>query len=217
VVKEIIRAYLMQEVIKLGFSPSDPKDKNSWLHQYSRSSKGFWCVEAYPPVPKMKDNILSATIDSSDAINLTFEYAIEKRDKFIVRLLHSPNNQLMWKHDMDEGNSKYYIFPHQYFLNEFKQRKVALNKMKRDDLESVIDTLFMHPTPHQHIESPIDNHDIRIGGGITNAFLYLFHLRIQLCPIPERRSEERQRLFNLFENAIKKNTNFQIADLMGKF
>ena len=61
------------------------------------------------------------------------------------------------------------------------------------------------------------NHDIRIGGGITNPFLYLFHLRIQLCPIPDTRSKERQRLFDLFENAIKKNTNLQIAELMGNF
>ena len=215
--KKVIRTYLMREVIRLGFLPSSTKDKKTWLYLYGKSLKGFWCVEAYPPSPKMKGNTLFATIDSSDMVNLTFEYAIENIDKFEVRLLHFPDKHLMWKHDMDDRDGKYHYLSHQCCLGEFKDRNAVKKEMKQNDIESVIDTLFIHPTPHQHIESPRYNHDIRIGGGITNPFLYLFHLRIQLCPIPDTRSKERQRLFDLFENAIKRNTNLQIADLMGKF
>lgn len=207
----IVRAYLMQEVIRLGFFPSGQKDRKNWLHQYGKSLKLFWDVEDYPPAPSMNGNIISATINSSEPVETLYEYAIESADKFTVRLIHSPNTQLMWTHDMDGG---YFCFPHQSLLNLHKKHNAAIQKMTRNDLESIVDTLLMHPTPHQHIESPIDNHEIRIGGGITNPFLYLFHLRIQLCPIPIRRDAERNRLIDLFDNAIRNSTALTIAELM---
>lgn len=208
---KIVRAYLKQEVIKIGFSPSSSKDQKSWLFQYGQSLKAFWDVENYPPAPSMNDNVLSATINSSEAIKTLYEYAIESADKFTVRLIHSPNTNLMWTHDMDSG---YFCFPNQLFLSAHNARTVAIEKMTADDLESIVDTLLVHPTPHQHIESPIDNHAIRIGGGIINPFLYLFHLRVQLCPISERRTAERRRLIDLFDDAIKNNTTLTIAELM---
>jgi len=208
---KIIRAYLLQEVIRLGFSPSSTKDKKKWLLQYGNSLKLFWDTENYPPAPSMNGNVLSATINSSEAVKTLYEYAIESADKFAVRLIHSPNTNLMWTHDMDGG---YFCFPNQLFLSMQELRTAAIEKMTEDDLKSIVDTLLIHPTPHQHIESPIDNHDIRIGGGITNPFLYLFHLRIQLCPIPDRRDAERGRLIDLFDYAIRNNTAFTIPDLM---
>ena len=53
-----------------------------------------------------------------------------------------------------------------------------------------------------------------MGGGITNPFLYLFHLRIQLCPISDRRKAEKARLIDLFEVAIKNNAIVTAFDLM---
>jgi hypothetical protein len=69
----------------------------------------------------------------------------------------------------------------------------------------VIDGLILHPCAHQHIAHPVDNHEIRFGGGITNPYLYLFHLRYQLCPLEDRRNRERVRLTDLFFNAINEN------------
>ncbi|MBS3905901.1 MAG: hypothetical protein KGZ49_02585 [Syntrophaceae bacterium] len=94
------------------------------------------------------------------------------------------------------------MFPEQSILNKHKKRKDALQKINDRDMEVVIDGLICHPHAHQHIESPIEKHEIRIGGGISNPFLFLFHLRYQLCPIKEKREHEKGRLMNLFKQSI---------------
>ena len=104
--KPMIRAYLMDEVIRLGFLPTSAKDKKSWLHQYNQSLMEFWCVEDYPHDLAQKGENLIVTIDSSKNINVTYECTIQNNNNFVVRLIHSPDQQLMWSHDMDDG--KYY-------------------------------------------------------------------------------------------------------------
>jgi hypothetical protein len=122
------------------------------------------------------------------------------------------NRELMWIHDLDER--LYFSFPIQTFLTNHNKRNPAVQKMTLNDIGEVVDSLIMHPTPHQHIESPLDNHDIRVGGGLLNPFLYLFHLRIQLCPDNDRRMAERERLISLFDTAIKENSVIAPSELM---
>jgi len=213
--KDVVRAYLWQDIIRLGFSPSGSKDQKSWLHQYGQSLKAFWKVKGYPKAPSQKNNCISATIDSSISISMTYEYSINHNQKFSVRLMHTPpekNKGLMWLHDMD---GEYFTFPNQCFLNYHKGwRRTAVINMDTEDIEAVIDSLIMHPTPHQHIESPLENHDIRIGGALLNPYLYLFHLRVQLCPLKETRITEKERLISLFESAIQQDTVIAPNELM---
>lgn len=63
--------------------------------------------------------------------------------------------------------------------------------------------MIFHGRAHQHIKSPFPENKIRIGGGIDNPYLYLFHLRYQLCPDKKRRDEEKERLIPLFESAVR--------------
>ena len=212
--RDMIRAYLWQDIIRLGFSPSGPKEQASWLHQYGRSLKEFWGVESPAKPPARNAKGISATIDSSIHIGLSYEYFIENNQKFTVRLMHAPpiqDHSLLWLHDMD---GKYFSFPNQILLTKINQRNPALQQMTTDDIGHVIDALIVHPTPHQHIESPLDHHDIRIGGAITNPYLYLFHLRVQLCPDNELRMAERSRLISLFETAIRQNQQLTANELM---
>jgi len=210
----IVCAYLWEDIIRLGFSPSSTNDKKRWLLQYGQSLKEFWETESYPTPPKVHKNALSSTIDSSTHIGLSFEYAITTIDKFGITLMHSPpvnDKELIWMHDMDR---QYFNFPNQHFLTNHNQRQQAIRQMSDNDLGRVIDSLIIHPTPHQHIESPINHHEIRIGGGLLNPFLYLFHLRFQLCPDRARRELERTRLIELFKGAIKNNQPTSINCLM---
>lgn len=57
-------------------------------------------------------------------------------------------------------------------------------------------------------------HDIRIGEGLNNSFLYLFHLRYQLRLDQTRRDNEKHRLCELFLNAIQYNKGINPNDLM---
>ncbi len=78
--------------------------------------------------------------------------------------------------------------------------------------------MIFHPRTHTHVEEyglmlsappPLPLlalREIRIGGGIENAFVFLFHLRYQFCLVSEEtRGTERARLVNLFTTAIRGN------------
>ncbi len=210
---EIIQAYLWQEIIRMGFSPSSDKDKKSWLFQYGKSLKDFLEIADYPELPTVRNRSIEGSLDGASDLNMMLEYSISKSSKFAVRFLYNLNDQfeLMWIHDVDD---KYFNFPNSLFLTEYNKQKNALREFKTEDIESVIDGLLCHPVVHQHIESPIDKHEIRIGSGIDNAFLFLFQLRYQLCPFADKRKAERDRLINLFQEAIRKKKTIAINQLM---
>ena len=213
--KQMIRAYLWQAVIRLGFCPASTKDQQGWLYQYGQSIKDFW-ETSYPKPPRMENGRITAVIDCTDILNLSLIYQVDSTHKFSVRFRYSytlNDKKLIWIHDVD-GN--FFCFPPQLFLSRDGQEKVALKGFVPDDVEAVIDGLLLHPKAHQHIESPINNHDIRIGGGIDNPFLYLFHLRYQLCPIPVKQNTERDRLVALFSSALRSNRYIAANKLMAQ-
>lgn len=201
--KDIIQAYLWQDVIRLGFSPKRKKEIKSWLFMYGKSLKNFWEVDEYPPSPQSKSNG-AITAELTSSINILIDYLITNTSNFTVRFLHISNTQeLMWTHDVD---SRYFSFPEQAFLTNHNNKNQAIENMTSEHIEGVIDALLLHPKAHQHIESPINNHKIRIGGGILNPFVFFFHLRYQLCPDKTKKDKEKGRLIDLFESAVKSNT-----------
>ncbi|MGO8678813.1 MAG: hypothetical protein ACLQVX_23460 [Limisphaerales bacterium] len=85
----------------------------------------------------------------------------------------------------------------------------------QDDVARVLDGMVFHPRTHTHVEEHglilnaatpqtlLALHEIRIGSGLENAFIFLFHLRYQFCLVSEEaRGSERTRLVNLFTTAI---------------
>lgn len=205
---DIIQAYLWQEVIRLGFSPSGPKKIKSWLHMYGRSLKDCWEIDEYPPTPQ-SDGAITAKLTCSSSLNISLNYYIENTKKFAVTFSPSlDNSNKLWIHEVD--GSSYFVFPELSLLTKYKKGKTAIKMISPKHIEKVLDGLIFHPAAHQHIKT--DFHDIRIGGGIHNPFLYLFHLRYQLCPNETRRNEEKRRLAKLFESAIKKKKNLITAN-----
>jgi len=194
---DIVRGYLWQQVIRLAFSPAGKKEQKKWLRMHSMSLKDFWETDEYPPHPKSNGTITGEFTSS----NLLLDYSISDNSNFAVRLVHLSNTKdLIWTHDVDSG---YFAFPIKSILSKYGKGKQLPKKGTSKHVESVLDGLIFHPRVHQHVKSPLNNHEIRIGGGIDNPFLFLFHLRYQLCPIPEKRNNEKKRLTELFTNAIK--------------
>ncbi len=204
--KQMVRAYLWKAIVRLGFCPVSQKEKKSWLIQYSRSVKQFWRIPSYPTPPGQDNGKLNGHIDCTDLFNLVLEYTVDSMEKFTVRFCYtfpSDGKELfMWTHDVDERAEKSYCFSPQPFFC-LQQEKAALKIFTNKDIEAVIDGLLLHPKAHQHLESPIDKHEIRIGGGIDNPFLYLFHLRYQFCPFLDTRNAEKDRLVTLFADALR--------------
>lgn len=90
-----------------------------------------------------------------------------------------------------------------------------IKKHLEDDIKAVLHGMIFHPRNHTHLEDcglanceltgdALGLHEIRVGGAIENLFVFLFHLRYQLCLVSEcAREDERRRLMVLFESAIK--------------
>ena len=150
---------------------------------------------------------------------MLLSYSISDISEYALSFLYmGQNRELMWTHHVDHS---YFSFPEQSFVQRYPKRgevKREIKNMKKchieHHIETVLNGLIFHPRAHQHIESPINNHEIRVGGGIDNAFLYLFHLRYQLCPIQEIRDAERRRIVDLFEDAIRENRIISANELM---
>ena len=217
--KQLIRAYLWQAVIRTGFCPESTKDKKSWIRLHGQSIREFWGIPSYPKAPTMEKGKIKYSIDCTDLLGLYLDCSVNSVHEFNVRFLYLPpqdNKELiMWTHDVDDGGGKYFSSPVQPFLSH-KDEKKALAKFKPDDLDAVLNGLIFHPKAHQHIESPasLDNHHIRIGGGIDNPFLYLFHLRYQFCPDAAKRKAERDRLTVLFADACRNKSKITAHDLL---
>jgi len=206
---KIIQAYLWQEVTRLGFSPISDKDKMRWLSQYGKSLRDFWEIEEYPT--KYDDNELKVFHSA-----LMIEYLIKKPidvNKYAISLYYLSNTwELMWTHDVD---LQYFSFPENSLLIKYGKIKKARRNVSSSHIENVLNGLLFHPAIHQHIQSPIDNHEIRIGGGIYNPFVFLFHLRYQLCPIEDKRNTEKTRVINLFVDAIRNGKQVPAGNLFG--
>ncbi|MBA7569272.1 hypothetical protein ES708_11011 [subsurface metagenome] len=205
---DIIQAYLWHNIIRLGFSPSEKKDIKSWLYMYGENLKDFWEVDEYPPHPK-SDGTITAKLTCAASLGISLSYCITNITRFSVTFLFSDRNNKSWVHDVD-GN--YFAFPEQSLLSKYGKEKTVRKKITSAHIKKVLDGLIFHPTVHQHIKT--DFHSIRIGGGIHNPFLYLFHLKYQLCPDKKRRDEEKERLIRLFEPAVKNDTQITVNELM---
>ncbi|OPY85677.1 MAG: hypothetical protein A4E65_00073 [Syntrophorhabdus sp. PtaU1.Bin153] len=207
--RDLHRTRLWETIIRLGFTPVGREA--DWLHQYSRSLGTFWECDQVKP-PSKKGVRVKGVIDCVP-LNLLLEYEIGSAERFSIRFLCAPPLQekdRMWTHDVD----------HQHFslrtrwFNLAKAKKVKKNRLTEDDVREILSGLLVHPAVHQHLVSPIDNHNIRIGGGIDNPFLFLFHLRYQLCPDIDKRNRELTRLVTLFYRALTKNGIVTANELM---
>lgn len=154
----------------------------------------FWEVSNMPKLDKNNIEVFNTVIP------IDYNFTYDSLSKFNVKFYHlNDSREYSWMHDVDK---KYYI-PEQPILTQDIHMKKALKKLKIEEVEEVLDGMFFHPTAHQHIAEEKERHSIRIGGGIHNAFQFLFHVRYQLCLIKDKRESEKHRLVTIFHEAIK--------------
>lgn len=211
--RDIVRAYLWRKIIRLGFSPAKSKDQKAWIYLFLKSLKDFWEIEGHSHAPTQIDGI-QFVIQNPGQPNLKIRFSpagIYDYGATVVFVQNTRREMVLW---VQHSDSRYFTFPEQAFLTKKGPESIAVREMRDGDMESVIDSLICHPQPHQHIEPPIGNEYIRIGGGIDNSFLFLFHLRYQLCSITEKREAEKRRLVALFHQVVKNDNIVPPNDLM---
>ncbi|HMN17538.1 MAG TPA: hypothetical protein PKD03_07970 [Ignavibacteriaceae bacterium] len=196
-----LQALVWQKIIRLAFSPASSIDNENWLNCCARSIPAFWGI----PVQPTKNR--GVYTFENPYLNLSYECSISGTSKgaIILQLELGTGKTLMWTHDIDH---KYYQFDvHKANLMDIKLKPFfkKLDKIVFD----VLDGLIFHPTVHQHIDlhipnpaqntnTNITNHEVRVGGGISNPYLFLFQLRYQFCVVNLHRENEKTRLKNLF-------------------
>jgi hypothetical protein len=146
-------------------------------------------------------------------LNIVCEYHVEQvGEKYDARILLMGNRQrLVWAIHVDPA----YLSKAALHKDNRRYPTQDLNRRLKGDVESVLNGMVFHPRNHTHLgdcgiipnaqgglDLPI--REIRVGGGIENVFVFLFHLRYQFCLVSEEtRTQEKNRLIDLFTSAIK--------------
>jgi hypothetical protein len=182
-----------------------PDNEEKWLTVFERTLHKLWGVHAI--------DIPTRRLAGFDALplNVACEYTIETASKFSVSILSiAAQAPCCWNVHADPK------FPSKAALYASPQKYPQKDKKHlRADVAYVLDGMVFHPRNHAHGDllgivpdlstagPGLPCHEVRLGGGIENAFVFLMHLRYQFCLLSEEvREKEKARLVNLFTAAI---------------
>jgi hypothetical protein len=209
------RGIVWDTIERLAFVPDNPA---RWLTVYERTLHKLWEVHATDVRPRR--------LAGFDAIflNVACEYSVEANDRYSVRIINAAaTTPACWCVYADPAFCSKAAF-HAAPGNYPRQDRAA---HLRNDVECVLDGMIFHPRTHAHGDTlgmvgildgnrpALATHEVRLGGGIENAFVFLTHLRYQFCLLgDEARNQERSRLVDLFTVAIgNKRTAIPPAEL----
>jgi hypothetical protein len=210
VIEDKIKTVLHYQILNICFNPINDKELFGWLTIFINQLGPFWQLDDFPGKRyKGCEKYKFHAEFTSDALDIECKIKVDNLFEFSVEILHlnEGKKDLILRHEAHPKHGSDFLLPHTVEKNE---RIEALRNVNSDHIADVVDYMLLHPYVHTHIKGPVtpENH-IRLGGGISNALQYLFHLRYQLCPEEIRqpktgpdRHPERSRLIALLEGAI---------------
>jgi hypothetical protein len=188
---------------RLAFRPYPPK---GWLGLYAKTLYGLWGVE-----PMWGRFALNDHFDIP-FLMLKCNYLIESIAKYSVSLIQDSSTvRCYWQNHIDPE----YLSKGSLYSDSGRYPRQQIAQLRRD-VEAVLDGMIFHPRCHTHLEDlgirhvqldqekgGVELHEVRIGGGIENPYVFLFHLRYQFCLVhTDVRRNERRRLIDLFAGSI---------------
>lgn len=207
------RAFVWNTIERIAFRPNSPA---SWLGVYARTLHRFWGnPEIYTRLGPDDEFVVAF-------LNLKCRHSIETVSKYEISFVHNSSGCTHWKTHVDpKFLSKASL---QTPVDSYPRQQ--MDKLYRD-VDAVLNGMIFHPRCHTHLEDlgvrhvqldqekgGLKSHEIRIGGGIENPYIFLFHLRYQFCLVhTDARRKERLRLIDLFERSIKNKKNVSAKDL----
>jgi len=206
------RAIVWREIERLAFRPRKPQ---TWLGVYGRSFQSVW---EEPPIVRF---------DANREFDIPFfklicSYSIENADKYSVTFKDSSTDIGVWQIHVDpnyHSNSSLLAGLGKY---PTQHRSDLIH-----DIEKVLESMLFHPRCHSHLEDAgvthvqlsqngggLSSHEVRLGGGIENPYVFLFHIRYQFCLVSsEVRDQEKDRLISLFEANIRSKSSVNACEL----
>ncbi len=193
--KDIIRTFIWNEINRLAFKPNVSNYKK-WINSYLRSLPLFWGSTYQPEGPSIIGESIVGKFENN-GVDFACKFTLQHDHSLCLDFTHA-DSRILSHHSDCSGP---YLIP-KYHQSDIS-RNVIISHSSEDDYNKVIESLLMHPRDHTHIEFPKIGHKIRLSGSVFNFYSYLFHLRIQLCPDKDKRKAEKDRLKELFKNAVE--------------
>jgi hypothetical protein len=207
------RAIVWDTIERIAFRPASDKDRRAWLEIYAKTLAKVWQMDQGNVQIRRRDGGELAGF-SVPFLNLDCDCGIEGRSKYSVTVSRVEDSaQAVCWHlhvDPDFASSRGFCSS----SATYPLQNVAENL--EDDVAAVLDGMIFHPRNHAHgkklgigwsagpEDTMLSTDEVRLGGGIENAFVFLAHLRYQFCLLSEdARSEERRRLERLFLVSIR--------------
>ena len=197
------RAIVWDTIERLAFRPDPPK---KWLGIYAKTLQRFWeDVVIYNRFGPNSEFVVTF-------LNLKCHHSIKTVSKYEISFVHNFSGCTHWKTHVDpEFLSKASL---QTPVDSYPSQQ--MDKKLHRDVDAVLNGMIFHPRCHTHLEDlgiqhvqldqergGLSSHEVRIGGGIENPYVFLFHLRYQFCLVhTDVRRDERQRLIDLFAGSI---------------
>jgi hypothetical protein len=183
-----------------------PAQDNTWLSLYERTIHQLWELEPGDVVTQCNTRL------EVPFLNISCEYRVEQIGKYDVSIrLRGDDSRFPLAFQVDPAYASKASLHNE--IRRYRRQDCA--RHLHNDVASVLDGMVFHPRNHTHLEDcgltasmqggqALDAHEIRVGGGIENAFVFLFHLRYQFCLVSEdTRTHEKNRLVALFTSAIE--------------
>jgi hypothetical protein len=174
----LIKTFLYQQIMKLAFEVDDA-DRQYWIRACLGSFQAFWQTD-YPPCL----NLSSPLALPVSEFDMQCKITVNALDDFSVTI-HSiahRSEELILRHEPHSSTQQNFLTPYSFDAAQCSTAR-ARAEYTKEKLGKVIDYMLLHPFVCIHIKGPNNpQNNIRLGGGITNAIQYLFHLRYQLCP-----------------------------------
>jgi hypothetical protein len=209
------RAYVWDTIERIAFRPERDDERNRWLGVYEKSLHKLWGLQPCD-VRFHRDCGLPDPGFLIDFLDLDCTYAITRlkdrpRYNYSITLARrgASGAPACWHIEVDpkfDSRREYSYTP--------KRPNFSKKDQLEKDVDAVLQGMLFHPRNHAHVDllgiiSGLDGlsvHEVRLGGGIENVFVFLAHLRYQFCLCSEAaRSEERRRLGRLFVESIRSN------------
>lgn len=196
-------AFVWDTIERLAFKPSDQKH---WLSVFERTLHTLWGIHAA--------DVQTRRLAGFDILplNVACEYTVETALKYSVSIMNvAAQDSCCWTVHVDPS----YVSKAAWPVKMDKYPRQEQEKCLRKDITRVLNGMVFHPRNHAHGDllgiAPdlgaagpgLPCHEMRLGGGIENAFAFLTHLRYQFCLLSKDvREAEKTRLVNLFTTAI---------------
>ena len=197
------------------------------LHSVRVHQRAGWVSMQRPCIGFWGENVIYNRFGLNNEFIVTFlnlkcSHFIESVSKYSISFVHNSSDCLHWQIHVDPGfHSKASL---QTTVGKYPRQQMG--ELSRD-IDAVLNGMLFHPRCHTHLEDlgvrhvqldqdsgGLSSHEVRIGGGIENPYVFLFHIRYQFCLVSgQARDREKTRLIDLFENVIRKNRTVNARDL----